>query len=50
MITLISLLVLAGALALLVSMWVKIASSARGERDFKQCMQRPFVPLDKETK
>ena len=48
--TLITVLVLVGAPALGVYLWIKLGNSEQGERYLKQRMQGPFVPLDKDNK
>ncbi len=48
--TLLTVLVVVGAPALAVYLWIKLANSARGERYLKQRMQGPFVPLDEDKK
>ena len=48
--TLLTLLILVGAPALGVYLWLKLVKSVRGEDYLKLRMQGPFVPLDEDKK
>ena len=48
--TFITIMVLVGAPALGLYLWVRLGNSEQGERYLKQRMQGPFVPLDKDDK
>jgi hypothetical protein len=42
--------VIGGAIALGVYLWIKLLNSESGERYLKQRMQGPFVPTEKDKK
>ena len=48
--TLLALVVIGGAIALGLYLWIRLLNSESGERYLKQRMQGPFVPTEKDKK